>query len=96
MKLRNTTNEYTLLCKRYSEERSWKLLEDIHILSQPYLISHYHIHFLMLKKALGERNIKEFFGQFFRICLFLPENFFMILPKNNPGTTRVSALKSFE
>lgn len=96
MRFFNKTSQYNDSLQKYYVLDSWISLEEVHVLAQPYLLSHYYIHLLMLKKAAQEKNIKEVFGQIFRISLVLPGNIFMILPKNNPGTTRVSAFKSFE
>lgn len=96
MRFFNKTSQYNDSLQKYYVLDSWIFLEEVHVLAQPYLLSHYYIHLLMLKKAVQEKNIKEVFGQIFRISLVLPGNIFMILPKNNPGTTRVSAFKSFE
>jgi uncharacterized protein (DUF608 family) len=96
MRFFNKTSQYNDSLQKYYVLDSWISLEEVHVLAQPYLLSHYYIHLLMLKKAVQEKNIKEVFGQIFRISLVLPGNIFMILPKNNPGTTRFSAFKSFE
>lgn len=96
MKFRNKNNDYYLAINKYYKEQSWSALEYAHILAQPFLLSHYRVHFLMLKKAVEERNTAEFAGQILRICLVLPGNIFVLLPKNNPGTARVSAFKSFK
>ncbi len=96
MRFFNKTSQYNDSLKKYYRLESWISLEEVHVLAQPYLLSHYYIHLLMLKKAVQEKNIQELLGQIFRICLVLPGNVFRLLPKNNPGTTRVSAFKSFE
>ncbi len=95
MKFTNTTKEYKDALAIYKTDKTWDSLEKVHILAQPFLLSHYSAHIMMLEKALQEKNVYEFLGQIMRLILVLPGNVFNLLPRNNPGTTRVSAFKSF-
>lgn len=95
MKFINTTKEYKDALATYHSSKLWSDLEKVHILAQSFLLSHYFVHITMLQKALKEKNLHECLGQIFRLMLVLPGNLLNRLPKNNPGTARVSAFKSF-
>lgn len=95
MKFINTNKEYEDALSVYRSSNMWGDLEKVHILAQPFLLSHYFVHITMLQKALKEKNLHECLAQIFRLILVLPGNILNRLPKNNPGTARVSAFKSF-
>lgn len=76
-------------------ELSWKLLEDAHILGQPYAFMHLYVHLVMLKLALIERSFSEVFGQLIRIILAVPTSIFGRYPRGNNGRMSSGLFKTY-
>ncbi|HYF59719.1 MAG TPA: DUF3703 domain-containing protein [Burkholderiaceae bacterium] len=69
-------------------------LERAHVLGQRSTVQHVRVHALMLRRALRHRMIGEATAQAWRIAaaaLFTPLG---LVPAGNPGTARVSGLRS--
>ena len=71
----------------------WRLLEDSHILSQPWVIPHLQVHASMLVSGYEERDWREVSGQILRLLVGAPASAFKIYPVGNSGRARVSAIK---
>lgn len=76
--------------------QKWYYLERLHILGQMFLFKHLHVHMLMLKQSLVDRNPQELLGQLFRLGLVLPGHILHRLPFGNVGSSRVSAFKMMD
>ncbi|ALH79237.1 MULTISPECIES: DUF3703 domain-containing protein [Sphingopyxis] len=70
---------------------AWHHLERAHILSQPLMWFHLSSHVEMLKFAISRGDIRETFGQLFRIGLVPFGALMGRLPIGNTGRARVSA-----
>lgn len=64
---------------------AWRILEDAHIFSQPYVRSHMYVHAEMLRLAVAEKNMKEIWGQIIRIALAAPASILKRFPVGNTG-----------
>lgn len=69
---------------------AWRLLEDAHVFSQPYVASHLFVHWEMLKLAVFEREFQEVVGQIFRFVLAAPGSLFKTYPIGNTGRSDVN------
>lgn len=68
-------------------------LERAHVLGQRSTYHHVRVHWLMLRMSIRNRWAAEAAGQMWRIAaaaLFTPMG---LVPKGNPGATRVSGLR---
>jgi len=70
---------------------AWTALERAHILSQPRLGPHLHIHALMLKLAIRTHDRREVSGQLLRLALAPLGNLTGRIPEGNTGRSNVSA-----
>jgi len=66
-----------------------KCLEEAHLISQPFAIPHFIVHFEMFKLALQFREWKEVLGQVPRLFLAMPGSWLGKAPKGNVGSTRM-------
>lgn len=73
---------------------AWRLLEDAHVFSQPYVASHLFVHWEMLKLAVAEHDFKEVVGQISRFFLAAPGSLFERYPVGNTGRSNVSMFMS--
>lgn len=60
-----------------------------HILSQKRWDYHLWVHYLMLRYAWGQKDLKEIFGQVLRLLLTIPGHLINRLPKGNIGWSSV-------
>jgi hypothetical protein len=60
--------------------QKWQHLERLHIISQLSIQKHFFSHYLMLREALVDKNLKESLGQILRIILVLPGHILRRLP----------------
>ncbi|MGE3611432.1 MAG: DUF3703 domain-containing protein [Bacteriovoracaceae bacterium] len=65
------------------------LLEDAHLISQPYAVLHLYAHWEMFKFALKWRQWDEVFGQVPRLILAMPGSWLGRAPKGNVGSTKM-------
>lgn len=71
----------------YHEKLS--ILEEAHLLSQPYAVPHLKVHWEMFKLAYVHRVWPEFIGQIPRLILAMPGSWLGKAPKGNVGSTRM-------
>jgi hypothetical protein len=72
-------------------ERCWTLLEDAHVLSQPWARLHVRVHGSMFVAALVQRDVREVWGQLSRIAVAGPGSLSGRYPTGNTGRARVPA-----
>ncbi len=70
-------------------ENALMLLEEAHLISQPYVWTHIYVHWKMLLLAIEFRNWKEVRGQIPRLFLAGPGSLFGKAPKGNVGSTKM-------
>lgn len=82
-----------LIKKSYSSNLNYSqkmgVLEDAHLISQPYAFAHFKVHWEMFKLAFFFRQWSEFAGQIPRIILAIPGSWLGKAPKGNVGSTRM-------
>ena len=74
--------------------RGWIALERAHVLSQPFLIPHLRVHGLMLGLAVHGKDVRESFGQVFRLALVPLGALTGRVPRGNTGRSRVSPFRT--
>lgn len=72
-------------------DRCWTLLEDAHILSQPWAWLHVRVHGSMFVAAMVQRDVREVRGQLSRIAVAGPGSFSGRYPTGNTGRARIPA-----
>lgn len=82
------------VCRRQGEwGRCWGLLEDAHVLSQPWAIPHIRVHAAMLVAGWKLRDVVEVRGQVLRLLVGGPASAIRRYPVGNTGRARVSAIQ---
>jgi hypothetical protein len=71
----------------------FQYLENAHVIGQESTYWHVKVHVLMLLWALRNLQLKEFFGQIFRIVGASVTTAFGLVPQGNTGGTNVSPFK---
>ena len=71
--------------------KEWQHLERAHIISQPLAARHVRTHIAMLRFAVRTLDIREGFGQLFRIVVAAPGTWTGRYPAGNTGGANVSA-----
>ena len=69
----------------------WSLLEDAHVLSQPWAWLHVRVHGSMFVAAIVQRDVREVRGQLSRIAVAGPGSLSGRYPIGNTGRARVPA-----
>ena len=72
-------------------DRCWSLLEDAHVLSQPWAWRHVRVHGSMFVAAIVHRDVREVRGQLSRIAVAGPGSMSGRYPTGNTGRARVPA-----
>jgi hypothetical protein len=72
-------------------DRCWTLLEDAHVLSQPWAWLHVRVHGSMFVAAVVQRDVREVRGQLSRIAVASPGSLSGRYPTGNTGRARVPA-----
>ena len=72
-------------------DRCWTLLEDAHVLSQPWALLHVRVHGSMFGTAMLQRDVREVWGQLSRIAVAGPGSLSGRYPTGNTGRARVPA-----
>ena len=72
-------------------DRCWSLLEDAHVLSQPWAWRHVRVHGSMFVAAIVQRDVREVRGQLSRIAAAGPGSLSGRYPTGNTGRARVPA-----
>jgi hypothetical protein len=75
-------------------DRCWALLEDAHVLSQPWAWLHVKVHGSMFVAAIVQRDVREVRGQLSRITVAGPGSLSGRYPTGNTGRARVPATQS--
>ena len=65
------------------------ILENAHLISQPYALPHLLVHWEMLKLALAFKQWREFVGQIPRLFLAMPGSWLGKAPNGNIGSTKM-------
>ena len=71
----------------------FKALEDAHVIGQYSTYHHTRVHYEMLKFGIERRDLKEIFGQIFRMIGSLTKTPIGLLPEGNTGGANVSPFK---
>lgn len=71
----------------------WQLLEDAHVLSQPWAWPHVRVHGSMLVTGWKARDVREVRGQILRLLAGGPASAVGRYPVGNTGRARVSAIQ---
>jgi hypothetical protein len=71
----------------------WHLLEDAHVLSQPWVWPHVRVHGSMLVTGWKARDVREVRGQLLRLLAGGPASAVGRYPVGNTGRARVSAIQ---
>jgi hypothetical protein len=71
----------------------WSLLEDAHVLSQPWVWPHVRVHAAMLAAGLRARDTREVRGQLLRLLAGGPASAVRRYPTGNTGRARISAIQ---
>lgn len=74
-------------------DAAFRHLERTHVLGQAITYEHTRIHFLMLKIGWKTKDLREIFGQIFRIIGAFTKTPFGIYPTGNTGGANVSPFK---
>ncbi|MTA77440.1 MAG: DUF3703 domain-containing protein [Actinobacteria bacterium] len=74
--------------------RCWQLLEDAHVLSQPWAWPHTRVHSGMLASAWRSRDRREIRGQVLRLLVGGPASTVGRYPIGNSGRARVPATRA--
>jgi len=72
-------------------DRFWSLLEDAHVLSQPWARMHVRVHGSIFVAAVVQRDVREVRGQLSRIAVAGPGSLSGRYPTGNTGRARVPA-----
>ena len=72
-------------------DRCWSLLEDAHVLSQPWAWRHVRVHGSMFVAAIVQRDVREVRGQLSRIAVAGFGSMSGRYPTGNTGRARVPA-----
>jgi hypothetical protein len=71
--------------------RGWRLLEDAHVMSQPWAWWHIRVHGAMFAAGVRERDDREVWGQLVRLMVAGPGSITRRYPLGNTGRARVPA-----
>lgn len=74
-------------------QRCWQLLEDAHVLSQPWAWPHIQVHGSMLAAGWLSRDVREVHGQILRLVVGGPASAIGKYPAGNIGRARVSPVQ---
>lgn len=85
--------EAKILRVRGEWSRCWRLLEDAHVLSQPWAWAHIRVHAAMLCAGWGSRDVREVRGQLVRLLVGGPASVARRYPMGNIGRARVPAVQ---
>jgi hypothetical protein len=95
--IRNTINKNMIDARKARKERQWDvcwlLLEDAHVLSQPWAWPHIRVHAAMLVAGWRARDSREVRGQLLRLMVGGPASAIRRYPTGNTGRARVSAIQ---
>lgn len=82
------------VCRRRGDwSTCWQLLEDAHVLSQPWALPHTRVHAAMLAAGWRARDRREVRGQVLRLLVGGPASALGRYPTGNTGRARVPATR---
>jgi hypothetical protein len=97
VEIRNTINKNMADARKARKERQWdvcwSLLEDAHIVSQPWAWPHMRVHAAMLVAGWRARDSREVRGQMLRLLFGGPASVVGRYPTGNTGRARESAIQ---
>lgn len=85
--------EATAARQRGDWDLCWQLLEDAHVLSQPWAWPHVRVHWAMLVAGWHARDLREVAGQVLRLAVGGPASASRRYPAGNTGRARVPATR---
>ncbi len=85
-----------ILFQKHDFSNAFKHFERSHILGQSNPLYHSYSHFCMLKVGLARKDLKEIYGQLFRIVGGFLGSLIGFYPHGNTGGSNVSAFKKME
>ncbi len=95
--IRNTINRNMIDARKARKERQWDvcwlLLEDAHVLSQPWAWLHIRVHGSMCVTGMAQRDVREVSGQVLRFLVGGPASAVGKYPMGNTGRARVPAMQ---
>jgi len=95
--IRNTINTNMVDARNARKEGQWdvcwSLLEDAHVVSQPWAWPHMRVHVAMLVAGWHARDSREVRGQILRLLVGGPASVVGRYPTGNTGRARVSAIQ---
>lgn len=77
------------LAKSKGYDSALTLLEEAHLLAQPFAGPHFYVHWKMFLLAFEFRKWNEFMGQIPRLFLAIPGSLLGKAPKGNVGSTKM-------
>lgn len=86
-------DEAAALRSRRDIDAAWRLLEDAHVLSQPWVRPHLRVHVAMLSLGWSQRSRAEVVDQLGRLILAGPGSALGRYPVGNTGRAAVSAFE---
>ena len=86
-------SQASIAFSQHNNKAGFKSLEDAHVIGQHSTYHHTVVHYEMLKFGVKQRDIKEVFGQIFRIIGALTKTAIGLLPEGNTGGANVSPFK---
>ncbi len=90
-RLRTPAHIATLIDGHLTEARHaddpWPVLEQAHVLSQPWALPHTRVHLAMLRHAMRQRDRHEAVGQVVRLIVAGPGSIVGKYPSGNTGRT---------
>lgn len=90
-RLRRSLDDAALRDRAGDTEGAWRLLEEAHVLSQPWAWPHVKVHLAMLRLGFRRRDLTEVYGQVMRVLLAAPGSLSGRYPLGNTGRARVPA-----
>ncbi|WP_290795720.1 DUF3703 domain-containing protein [Flavihumibacter sp. UBA7668] len=93
---RHELDSYQQEMEKGNLPQAWRQLERAHILGQPWLVQHNHVHWLMLKFGISIKSRKEILGQLLRLIFGGVKSFVGKVPTGNTGGSDVPPLKKME
>lgn len=75
---------------------AWSQLERAHIIGQPWVVQHTHVHWLMLMFGIRIKNSREIIGQLPRLMIGGIKSFVGKIPIGNTGGANVPPFKAMD
>lgn len=92
-RLKHDLHEAGLAVSAGDVDRAWSLLEEAHVLSQPWAWPHVRVHATMLGLGWRTRDRREVLGQVLRLVVAGPGSLTGRYPEGNTGRASVPATR---